>query len=174
MAQEQRGDLGQVDDAAAADGDHHVGASSRPWATAASMAVMGTSTAARVEDGHVDAGVLERRADRVEALRRADHRIGADHGSAPVARGDGPRGRGHPRSEQDLGRRAQHGEVRHGLQEGRHKAAELVGAFDRRGVPAPAEDVQARVGQPAQQRRARCRAGGRPRPRLRGRAAPAR
>ena len=111
MGELQGGDLRQVDHAAAADRDDHVGASA-------------LALRQRRVDGrgrHVDGGLGEDRdvqrgervEDRGEARRLRDHGIGDDQHAAPVLGGDVARRRGHAGSEQHLGRRAQDGEVGH-------------------------------------------------------------
>ncbi len=107
----QRGDLREVDHAAAADRDDHVGASA--------LALRQGRVDRRGR--HVDGGLGEDRdvqrgervEDRGEARRLRDHGIGDDQHAAPVLGGDVARRRGHAGSEQHLGRRAQDGEVGH-------------------------------------------------------------
>ena len=113
MREQQGGDLGQVDHAAAADGDDHVGrvlAAERDGGVDRAAWDVDDGVA---EDRDLQAGLDERLAHGREPRRAGDRRVGADEHAAAVVGGDAAGGRGHPGAEQHLGWGAQDGEVGH-------------------------------------------------------------
>ena len=104
------------------------------------------------EDRDVEAG--ERLDDGGEAGRAGDDRVRDHEHAAAVVRGDAAGGGGHPGAEQHLRGRAQDGEVGHRSASRNVVSSRLnsVGALQRGGVAAAAEDVPADVRQQLEQR----------------------